>query len=187
MSVVVGTRSSSSTSRVTTHSLPSRSIPVIDSTGRPIRSWTCSTALSAISRVDGPELELREPEDDEPFFDWWDLDSAIFDLLHLGPQQLLLFELSLPGDGEALKQLVLHGLAFLRADVPVFGVDFQLHQLPLDVVLVVELAVRLLGDLLGDPGGAALGSQRQEGYLLEEAHQAAISSSTKLWGGSGPV
>src|SRR6187200_3094400 len=74
-SVVVGTRWSSSTSRVTFHSRPSFSTPVTASTGRPIRSCTCCAASSAISRSGGYWLERFPPEelppdrDDDPRFD----------------------------------------------------------------------------------------------------------------------
>src|SRR3954453_17731737 len=156
-SVVAGTRSSSSPSNDTIHSSSSRSTPVIDSTVRPIRSCTCSTAPSAISRVDGPESRDRDEDEllfdlpdfdpDELLFDLPDLDSAIFDFLHLGPQQFLFFELPLPGDSRAPEQLLPPGRAFLGADGALLVVDFELHQLAFDVVLVVELPVRLLGDL----------------------------------------
>src|SRR6188472_16068 len=59
-------RSSSTTSRVTLHSLPSFSIPVTPSIGRPISSWTCRIAPITISLGERSSLELLPrllPED----------------------------------------------------------------------------------------------------------------------------
>src|SRR5215210_4141431 len=64
-SVVLGMRSSSTTSRVTVHSLPFFSIPVTASTGRPISSCTCCIAPITTSRGErlAFERELLLPEE----------------------------------------------------------------------------------------------------------------------------
>jgi hypothetical protein len=58
-------------------------------------------------------------------------------------------------DGQTLHQPLLLQLALLGREVPVFGVQFQLKQVPPDGRRVVELAIGLVGDLLHNPGDTA--------------------------------
>src|SRR3954447_15232287 len=166
---------SSTTSTVTFQSVPSFSMPVTASTGRPISSCTCSTASITTSRA----LRLLLLE----LLRLFDFDSATVDHLVVG------FLGACPRHRQPVEQVALHTLALLGPDDAVLLVDLELDELALDVVLVVELAVRLLGDLLGHPGGAAHRRQRQQDELLEQAHgyDSSSESSTKLCGGSGPV
>src|SRR3954463_12849326 len=167
-------RDSSTTSTVTVQSVPSFSMPVTASTGRPISSCTCSTASITTSRaVRLLLLELLRLLD----FDSATVDPLVVGVLGAGPRHL-----------KPVEQVALHPLALLGPDDAVLLVDLELDELALDVVLVVELAVGLLGPLLGPPRGAAYGGEGQQDELLEQAHGYAPSpSSTKLCGGSGPV
>src|SRR4051812_43894190 len=150
-------------------------MPVTASTGRPISSCTCSTASITTSRA----LRLLLLE----LLRLFDFDSAPVDHLVVG------FLGAGPRHRQPVEQVALHPLALLGPDDAVLLVDLELDELALDVVLVVELAVRLLCDLLGHPGGAADRRQGQQDELLEQAHGYAspIESSTKLCGGKGPV
>ncbi len=64
--MVFGIRSSSTTSTVTLHSLPSFSMPVTDSTGRPMRPWNSRIAPRTTSVALCFFAELRLELDDEP-------------------------------------------------------------------------------------------------------------------------
>src|SRR3954468_836509 len=134
-------RDSSTTSTVTFQSVPSFSMPVTASTGRPISSCTCSTASITTSR--GLRLLLRE------LLRLFDFDSATVDHLVVG------FLGAGARHRQALEQVAFHPLPLLGPDDAVLLVDLELHELALDVVLVVELAVGFVGDLLGHPGRAA--------------------------------
>src|SRR4051812_30690355 len=149
-------------------------MPVTASTGRPISSCTCSTASITTSRA----LRLLLLE----LLRLFDFDSAPVDHLVVG------FLGAGARHGQPVEEVALHALALLGPDDAVLLVDLELDELALDVVLVVELAVGLLGHLLGPPGRAAHGGEGQQGERLEQAHRYASSpSSTKLGGGSGPV
>lgn len=90
-------------------------------------------------------------------------------------------------DRQALHQPLLLPLALLWRQPAVLGVEFQLQHVALDRRRIVELAIRLFGDLLHNPGHAANGGQRKQHQFLEQPHQAAPASSTNECGGKGPV
>jgi hypothetical protein len=139
--------------------------------------------LDELFELDEP-LELDEPfEVDEPFdlldepflLLLFDFVSATF--MHLvfagiGRDQVGFGFLrgTLAGDREAVEELALQALALLVGDRALVVVELQLQELPFDVVLVVEAAVGLVGDLLGDPGGPPHRGERQQHKLLEKAH-----------------
>src|SRR5436190_109446 len=211
MSVVLGMRSISTTSSVTVHSLPFFASPVTASIGRAMSSCACSSALTTTSRAEpvpfrprplerpprgerpprDPLLEDEEPDERLPVpfaFESATLDHLVVVEFMPGEGRLRLRRGPLPRDGQALEQLALPVLLLLLGDQPVLPLELELHQLPLDVLLVVELPVGFLGDLLGHPRSSAHGRQRKEDQFLEQAHgHASTESSTKLWGGSGPV
>src|SRR3954470_13585164 len=139
-------------------------MPVTASTGRPISSCTWSTASITTSRA--VRLLLLE------LLRLFDLDSATVDHLVVG------FLGARPRDGQPVEQVALHPLPLLRPDHAVLLIDLELHELALDVVLVVELTIGLLADLLRHPCGAAHRRQRQQDELLEQAHGYASSSSS---------
>src|SRR3954466_1241246 len=109
-------------------------MPVTASTGRPISSCTWSTASITTSRA--VRLLLLE------LLRLLDFDSATVDHLVVG------FLGAGPRHGQPVEQVALPPLALLGTDHAVLLVDLELNELALDVVLVVELAVRLVGDLL---------------------------------------
>jgi hypothetical protein len=78
--------------------------------------------------------------------------------------------LALAGDLEALEQGVLLAGSLLVADLPLVVVDLELEHLAADLVLVVELAVSLVGDLLRDPRRPPHRSERKRGEPGEETH-----------------
>jgi len=91
----------------------------------------------------------------------FDLDSATFTPF---------FHFAHARSGEPVKEVALHPLALLIADLPLVVIELELHELPLDAVLVVELAVGLFGQLLGDPDRPSHGRKWQQRNLPEKAH-----------------
>src|SRR5919109_1061154 len=134
MSVVFGTRSSSSTSTVTFHSLPFRSMPVTPSTGRPISCWSWRTASIAKSCAERPSRELSPEDLRLPSAEDLRLRSAI--LIHLViPDRRPFSECRHllgrppPGDREPVEQLMLYLLSLLIADPTVVMIDLELDHL----------------------------------------------------------
>jgi len=123
---------------------------------------------------DDPDDLLREPDDFflRPFFDF---DSATIDHLAVlslgsleGRIQLLSFSAgALACNLEPLEQLTLLVAPLLLADASLFLVQLELEEFPLDLILVVELAVSLLGELLGDPGRSPDRRQWKQCQFLE--------------------
>src|SRR5215210_2757432 len=131
--------------------------------------------------LDPPPEELFFEEDDErpPLFPelFLDFDSAMVISIHRGqwhalllPHDLGLFGLALAGNGKTVEQRVLAARALLGRDPPLRLVDLELDHLSPDVLLVVELTVRLLGELLAHPDRPPGGGQRQQHEFLEQAH-----------------
>lgn len=119
-----------------------------------------------------PPLELEPDPPLEPEPRLLSSSSAKIKLLRLvcrGPRL---------ADRQPLHQPLLLELALLRRDPTVVRVHLQLKQVTPDGRRIVELAVRLVGDLLHDPGNATHGRQGKQQKLLEQTHQAAPASST---------
>src|SRR3954468_13664810 len=91
------------------------------------------------------------------------------------------------GDVQALEQVVLLAGALLLGHLPLLDGHVQGGQLVEDVVLVVELAVGLLGDLVGDPGHPAHGRQGKGEQAGDQPHAGSSSRRTNECGGSGPT
>src|SRR5690349_1420229 len=159
-------RSISTTSSVTVQSLPFLATPVTASIGRAIRSAACSSALTTTSRADEvpfrplerrPEEEpddLLEDEPDDLFEDDPDdrllvpfaFESATLDHLVVvefvpGEASLGLLGGALARDREALEQVALPMFLLRLGDQSVLPLELELHELALDVVLVVELPI----------------------------------------------
>jgi hypothetical protein len=83
---------------------------------------------------------------------------------------LVLLRAALPRHRQAVEELSLEPVALLVGNRAVGVVELDLQQLALDVVLVVEAPVGLVGDLLGNPGRAADWGKRKKHQFLEEAH-----------------
>jgi hypothetical protein len=84
--------------------------------------------------------------------------------------------------GETCEQLFALGRVLLVADHSRVVVELELQQLATDPRIVIELAFSLVGHLLGDPGRAPDGRERQRHEGREQAHRdhASPGSSTKL-------
>src|ERR1700757_2387858 len=191
-------RASSTTCTITCQpSWSSRCTPSTDSTGLPSSagssSRTVCTASAAVMPLRFPRrARLRSPSASSLRLPFGLLPlvrrccSAMFGILPGVDRHLLA---ALLRDRQPLQQLVLAPPPFLIADESVLGFHLQLQQLAADPVLVVELSLNLIGDLLGDPGDAADGSQRQREQSGEQSHRhtPAVARRTNECGGSGPV
>jgi hypothetical protein len=138
---------------------------------------------------DDPDDRLRDEPDDRFLRPFFDFDSATVDHLAVLSLGSLEGRVQLPALGggpltrdlEPFEQLAFLPVPFLLAELPLLFVQLELEQLALDPVLVVQLPVRLLGELLGNPGGPAHRRQGKQCQLFEQAHaQASTASSTKL-------
>src|SRR5918996_1708574 len=83
-----------------------------------------------------------------------------------------------PRGNQALEQRVLGERRLLLVDLARLPGRFDLHQLGADRVLVVELALGLLLDALGEPHRAPDRGEREREQSRDQAH-AAVSSSVK--------
>src|SRR5205823_5932533 len=90
---------------------------------------------------------------------------------------------------EPLQELLLDQLVLLLVELAAVERLRRLRELEPDPPRVVQLRLRLGDDLVEHPDEPAGGRERQRQKTLHEAHQAGTpsSSSTKLYGGSGPT
>src|SRR3954452_18219065 len=91
---------------------------------------------------------------------------------------------------QALEQDVLGLCRGCLIDLPRLPRRLDLHQLRLDRAFVVQLALSLLIEALGDPDRSPDRSQRKRQEPGDQAHAFAVSvavSPVKLYGGSGPT
>jgi hypothetical protein len=144
-----------------------------------------------------PELRFEPLDELEPLlelellFPDFVFDSAILGHLRLfrvgGWKRGRAFRGPRPCNSKAVEEVPFHSLALLGPDQAVLMVELKLQELALDVVLVVQAPICLLGELIGYPCGSSHGGERQQCKFFEESHQASSDSSTKLCGGRGPV
>jgi len=84
-----------------------------------------------------------------------------------------------PGRRESGKELVLAHPAFVRIDQAVSLEHVELDELASDLVLVVELGLGDLGELLGEPDGAANRRERQREESADQPNGPSFPPPTK--------
>src|SRR5437763_1445640 len=178
MSVVGGTRSSSTSSSVTAQPSGKRDRPETDSTGLPVSSSRCRCARSA-ARV--PLRPLREPLPDESLAEERLSEGERLPDERLSDERsstaLAIASLPFPGElprlDQPLQQCFLGPVEYVVADPAGAVALFEVGHLLPDGGGVVVAALGLVEQRLKDPAAARNGARHRECQQLEQTHRSA--------------